>query len=131
VISLLCYFLCAITVLTAVAVGMISLSEISNSERAGHYPHPRPAVERNDRELRLFMVVPKTKHGSPANKEAHSAAVPAEEVDGKKRKPHKPKVLARQHNNYGRPDYWNTPGDSKESPNGPSSLFSTGDPDRR
>ena len=30
------------------------------------YPHPRPEVERNDRELRLFMVAPKTKYGSPA-----------------------------------------------------------------
>jgi len=34
----------------------------------GHYPHPRPVVERKDKELR---VVPKTNHGSPAkNKEA-------------------------------------------------------------
>jgi len=34
----------------------------------GHYQHPRPVVERNDKELR---VVPKTNHGSPAkNKEA-------------------------------------------------------------
>jgi len=89
VVSLLCYFLCAITVLTAVAVGMVSLSHIS--ERVGHYPHPRPAVERNDRELRLFMVVPKTKHGSPANKEAHSAAVPPKKLTVKKEASQAPK----------------------------------------
>src|SRR6516225_1886649 len=41
------------------------LGQISTSESVSHYSHPRPEVERNDRDLRLFMVVPKTKHGSP------------------------------------------------------------------
>jgi hypothetical protein len=45
---------------------MVGLVNISSSERVSHYPHPRPEVERNDRELRLFMVAPKTKHGSLA-----------------------------------------------------------------
>ena len=65
-ISLLCYFVCVITVLTAVAGAMVGLVNISASERVSHYPHPRPEVELNDRELRLFMVAPKTKYGSPA-----------------------------------------------------------------
>jgi hypothetical protein len=51
----------------------------------GHTPHPRPAIERDDRELRLFMVVPKRKYGSPA--EARSAAVPSEKGDAKKANP--------------------------------------------
>ena len=53
-------------VLTATAGIMVGLVNISASERVSHYAHPRPEVERNDRELRLFMVAPKTKHGSPA-----------------------------------------------------------------
>ena len=65
-ISLLCYFVCVITVLTAVAGAMVGLVNISASERVNHYPHPRPEVERNDRELHLFMVAPKRNHRSPA-----------------------------------------------------------------
>jgi hypothetical protein len=59
---LFCYFLCVMTVLTAAAAAMIAVN-ISPAERVGHYPHPRPVVESNDREVR---VVPKTNHGSPA-----------------------------------------------------------------
>ena|SRR6516225_5009149 len=65
-VSLLYYFLCVIMILTAVAGVIVGLVNISASERVSHYPHPRPEVERNDRELRLFMVAPKTKYGSPA-----------------------------------------------------------------
>jgi hypothetical protein len=127
VVSLLCYSLCLITLLTAVAGAMIGLF-ISASDRVGHTPHPRPGIERDDRELRLFMVVPKTKYGSPArNVEASSAAVPG---DTKKNKSRKAKSLARQHNNnYERPSYGN-PEDAKVR-SGPSSLFSTGDADWR
>jgi hypothetical protein len=45
--------------------GMVGLVNISTPERVSHYSHPRPVVESNDREPRLFMVVPKTKQGSP------------------------------------------------------------------
>ena len=62
VVSLLSYFFCWIMVLTAAAAAMIVVN-ISAAERVGHYPHPRPVVESNDREVR---VVPKTNHGSPA-----------------------------------------------------------------
>ena len=66
-VSLLCYFLCCVTVVIA-ATGVLIGFSISAPERVGHYQHPRPVVERNDKELR---VVPKTNHGSPArNKEA-------------------------------------------------------------
>jgi hypothetical protein len=127
VFSLLGYFLCMITVLTAAAGVMIGLFNISTSERVRHYP--RPVVERNvtatDREPRLFMVVPETKGGSLAkNIEANSTAVPTEKADAKRSKPHKPKVLARQRNNYERPAYGNTLGYAEESRNGPKGLFS-------
>jgi hypothetical protein len=59
---LLCYFICLITVLTAAAAAMVVVN-ISPAERVSHYPHPRPVVESNDRDVR---VVPKTNHGSPA-----------------------------------------------------------------
>ena len=80
VVSLLCYSLCLITLLTAVAGAMVGLF-ISTSERVGHTAHPRPAIERNDRELRLFMIVPKRKYGSPAkNIDANAVAVPTEKA---------------------------------------------------
>jgi hypothetical protein len=130
VVSLLCYSLCLITLLTAVAGAMIGLF-ISASDRVGHTPHPRPAIERDDRELRLFIVVPKRKYGSPAkNIEPRSAAVPGEKGDAKKSKSRKAKGLARQRNNYERPGYGNTRDDA-EARGAPSSLFSTGDPDWR
>jgi hypothetical protein len=127
VVSLLCYFLCAITVLTAVAGAMIGLF-ISRSERVGHYP--RPVVESNvtatNRGQRLFMVAPETKHGSPAKIiQASSAAVPTEKANAKKSKPQRHRVLAR-YDVYGK-----TLRHPEEPPNGPSSLFSTGDPDWR
>jgi hypothetical protein len=123
VVSLLCYSLCVITVLTAVAGAMVGLF-VSTSERMGHTPHQRATIERDDRELRLFMIVPKRKYGSPArNIEANSAVVPTEKADSKKSKSHKRKVLAPRY------AYGNTRLHAEESPNQPSSLFSTGDPD--
>ena len=101
---LLGYFFCMVAVLTAAVGVMIGLFNISTSGRVRHYP--RPVVERDvtatKTEPRLFMVVPETKDGSSANYiKANSAAVPTEKV--KANKPHKPKVLARQHqNNEGR-----------------------------
>jgi hypothetical protein len=126
---LLGYFFSMIAVLTAAAGMMLGFSNISTSERARHYLHPRPVVERNvtatNWEPRLFMVAPEIKDGSPAkNMEANSAAVLAEKADAKKSKPHKPKVLARQHNNYARPGHGNTLGYAEASRNGPQRLFS-------
>jgi hypothetical protein len=123
VLPLLGYFFCMIAVLTAAAGAMIGLFSTSTSERGRHYP--RPVVERTvkaiNTEQRLFMVVPETDRSSVKNIEANSAAVPAEKTDAKQSKPHKPKVLARQHNNYG---YGNALGYAEASRNGPQRLFS-------
>ena len=126
---LLGYFFSMIAVLTATVWVMLGLSNISTSERASHYRHPRPVVERNvtgaNKEPRLFMVVRETKDGSPAkNMEANSAAAPTEKTVVKKSKPHKPKVLARQRNNYERPGhYGNALGYAEASRNGPQRLW--------
>jgi hypothetical protein len=56
--------------------------------------------------------------------EANSAAAPTEKTVAKKRKPHKPKVLARRRNNYERPGYGNALGYAEASRNGPQRLFS-------
>ena len=58
-VSLLGYFFCMIAVSTASAGVMIGLINISATERVGHYPHPCPVVERNDKEVR---VLPKANH---------------------------------------------------------------------
>ena len=126
---LLGYFLSMIAVLAAAAWVMLGLSNISTSEKASHYPHPRPEVERNvtaaNEEPRLFMLAPETKDGSPAkNMEAYSDAAPTEKTVAKKRKPHKPKVLAHQRNNYERPGYGNALGYAEAPRNGPQRLFS-------
>jgi hypothetical protein len=114
---LLGYFLSMITALTAVVVVMIGLFDTSTSERAHHYP--RPAFERADREPRLFMVVPQTKDRSPTNEASPAKNIVeanSEKAEVKKSKPHKPKVLARLRNNYGRPGYYgNTMGYAQET----------------
>ena len=77
--------------LTVIAAVIVGLFKISGSERVRQ--DPNPGVERNatatKREPRLFMVVPKTKHGSPAKKAANSAALPTEKADAKKSTHHK------------------------------------------
>ena len=102
VLPLLGYFFCMIAVLTAVVWMMLGFSNIS-SERVRHYP--RAVVERNvtaaNREPRLFMMAPETKDESSAkNMEANSAAAPTEKTVAKKGRPRKPRVLARQRQNY-------------------------------
>jgi len=115
-------------VLTAAVGVMIGLFNFSTSERVGHTSHPRPALERNvsatDSEPRLFMSVPDKKDASPAkNVEASSSAAPDEKPEAKS-KPHKHKVLARQHNNYGRPGYWHAQGYADANRNGQQRLWS-------
>jgi hypothetical protein len=77
--------------LTAVAAAMIGLFNIPRSE--SEHQDPSPGVERKvtatKRAPRLFMYVPKTKHGSPAKKATNSAALPAEKADAKKSTHHK------------------------------------------
>jgi hypothetical protein len=77
------YFL-FLTVIAAVIIGVFN---IPRSERV--HQEPSPGVERNvtatKREPRLFMVVPKTKHGSPAKEGVNSAAGPTKKEKAKKR----------------------------------------------
>ena len=134
VFSLLGYFVCMIIVLTAAVGAMVGLSSFSTSEGVRHYPRPaleysRPVPERNitgpNSEPRLFMSVPKTKETSPAkNVDANSVAATDENVDAKKSKPHRHKVLAHQRNNYERPSYANVLGYAEEFRNGPPRPFS-------
>jgi hypothetical protein len=124
--SLLGYFASMIMVLTAAVGVMIGLFNFSASENVRHYP--RPALERNatatHSEPRLFMVAPDTKAASPTkNVEASAAVTPAEKADAKKSKPHRPRVLARQHNNYELPSYGNALGYAEESRNGQRGSF--------
>jgi hypothetical protein len=127
-VPLLGYFLCMITVLAAAAGAMIGLFDTSTSDRAHHYP--RPVVERNittatNREPRLFMAVPETKDGSPAKDvETNSAVVPTEKTDAKKSKLLKPKMVARQRNNFEGRGYGNAQGYAQETQYGPQRLFS-------
>jgi hypothetical protein len=112
VFSLLGYFVCMITVLTAAMGAMIGLFNSSTSEKAHHYP--RPVLEHNvtaiNTEPRLFMVAPGTKDASPAkNIEANSAVAPDEQAEAKKGTLHKQKAIARNHD-YERPSYGNAMG---------------------
>ena len=82
--------------LTAIAAAIIGVFNISRSERVRQDPSPSPGVERRvtatKREQRLFMVVPKAKHGSHAKKAANSAAGPTEKEKAKKSKHDKPRA---------------------------------------
>ena len=107
-------FLFMITVLTAAVVALSGLSNISTLGNGRHY-HPRPPV------IGRTVMVETQRHSPPVAKEASPAksvakeASPAKDVssvvataaDTKKSKHHKPKVFARQRDNYG---YWNARG---------------------
>jgi hypothetical protein len=83
-----CFYLLFLTVVAAAIIGLFNSPR---SERA--HQDLSPGVERNvtatKRERRLFMVAPKTKHGSTAKKAANSAALPTEKADAKKSTHHK------------------------------------------
>jgi hypothetical protein len=119
-----------ITVLTAAAVFLTGFVNISPSRKESQHLRP-PAIGQT--------VMVETQRHSPPAKEASPAkslakeASPAKDVssvvatakaDNKKIKHYKPKVLARQRNNYERPDYYGTAlGYAQESRNGPQRLF--------
>ena len=109
------YFFCMITVLTTVVVLLTGFSNISTFGNGRHYP--RPAIART-------VTVELQRH-SPVGKEASPAkdvspVVATAKADAKKIKHYKPRVLARQHNNYG---YGNVLGYAQESGYGPRGLF--------
>jgi hypothetical protein len=85
--SFIYYFL----FLAALGSAIVGLFNISSSERARQ--NPGPDIARNTtatkKQPRLFMVVPKTKHRSPAKKASNSAASSTENADAQKSRRHK------------------------------------------
>ena len=120
-------FLFMITVLTAAVVALSGLSNISTLGNGRHY-HPRPPV------IGRTVMVETQRHSPPVAKEASPAksvakeaspgkdvsTVVAAKADTKKIKHYKPRVVARQRNNYG---YGNALGYAEESGYGPRGLF--------
>ena len=95
------YFFCMITVLTAVVVLLTGLSNISPVGNGRH--NSRPAIART-------VTVELQRHSAVAKElpaKDVSPVVATAKADTKKIKHYKPKVLARQRDNYG---YWNARG---------------------
>ena len=135
---LLGYFFCMITMLTAVVVVLTGLSNISTSKQERH--HLRPPVigrtvtaeESAQRPSPVAKEASLAKDASPAAKEASPAkdaspVVSTATADTKKSKhykpkvfAYKPKVLARQRNNY---RYGNALGYAQEYGYGPRAPF--------
>ena len=114
---LLGYFFSMITVLTAAAVLLTGFVNISPSRKESRHLRP-PAIGQT-------VMVETQRHSPPAAKEASPAkdvfsVVATAKADNKKIKHYKPKVLARQHNNYGN---GHALGYAEQSGYGPSSLF--------
>ena len=110
-------FLFMITVLTAAVVALNGLSNISTLGNGRHHPRP-PVIGRT-------VMVETQRHSPPVAKEASPAKdvspiVATAKADTKKIKHYKPKVVARQRNNYG---YGNALGYAEESRYGPRGLF--------
>jgi hypothetical protein len=130
-IPLLGYFFCMITVLAA---AVVLLTGVSNISTLGNGRHHSPVISRTVT-VELQRRSPVAKEASPAKEELqrHSPvakeASPAKDVspvvatakaDTKKTKHYKPKVFARQRNNYG---YRNALGYAEESRYGPRGPF--------
>ena len=111
--SLFGYFFSMITVLTAAVVSLTGLSNISTLGSGRHYP--RPAIARTVT-VEVQPLAQVAKEETPAKDV--SPVVATAKADTKKIKHYKPKVLARQRNNYG---YGNARGYA--SGYGPSGLF--------
>ena len=135
---LLGYFFCMITMLTAVVVVLTGLSNISTSKQERHHLRP-PVIGRTvtaeepaQRPSPVAKEASPAKDASPAAKEASpakdvSSFVATAKADTKKSKhykpkvfAYKPKVLARQRNNY---RYGNALGYAQEYGYGPRGLF--------
>jgi hypothetical protein len=107
---LLGYFFGMVAVLTAAVVLLTGLPNISTIGNGRHYP--RPVIGRT---VMVELQRHSPKEASPARDV--SPVVSTAKADTKQIRHYKPKVLARQRNNYG----WNARGYA--SGNGPSSLF--------
>src|SRR6516225_2263652 len=109
-------FLFLITVLTAAAVVLTGFSNISTSKQERHHLRP-PVIGRT-------VMVETQRHSPPVAKEASPAkdvspVVATAKADTKKIKHYKPRVVARQRNNY---SYGNALGYAEESRYGPRGL---------
>ena len=128
--SLFGFFFGMITVLTAAVVLLTSFSNISS---IGNGRHHSPVISRTVT-VELQRRSPVAKEASPAKEELqrHSPvakeASPAKDVspvvatakaDTKKTKHYKPKVFARQRNNYGYRNALGYPEESRYGPRGP------------
>ena len=115
---LLGYFFCMITMLTAVVVVLTGFSNISTSKQERHHLRP-PVIGRTvTAEEPAQRPSPVAKEAAPAKAKDVSPVVATAKADTKKIKHYKPKVFARQRNNYG---YGNARGYA--SGYGPSGLF--------
>jgi len=121
------YFFGAITAFVAVvalAIGLFNIPATVNGTR--HYP--RPVIARTVMVETQRHSPSVAKESSPAKsvaKEASSAkdvspVVATAKADTKKSKHYKPKVFARQRDNYG---YWNARGYAQGSGYGPRGFF--------
>jgi hypothetical protein len=127
--SLFGYFLCMITMLTTVVVLLTSFSNISMIGNGRNHLRPAAIGRTVTVELQRHSpvanapspakdVVPVAKEASPAKDV--SPVVATAKADTKKSKHYKPKVFARQRDNYG---YGNALGYAQESGYGPRGLF--------
>ena len=108
------FFFGMITVLTGAVLLLTSFSNISSIGNRRHHP---PVIGRTVM-VEVQRRSPVVKEEAPA-KDA-SPVVYSANADSKKIRHYKPKVLARQRNNYG---YGNALGYAEESRYGPSGLF--------
>ena len=117
---LLGYFFCMITMLTAVVVVLTGFSNISTSKQERHHLRP-PVIGRTvTAEEPAQRPSPVAKEAAPAKAKDVSPVVATAKADTKKIKHYKPKVFARQRNNFG---YGNALGYAQESGYGPRGLF--------
>ena len=116
--SLFGYFFCMITMLTAVAVLLTSLPNISTTANGRNHLR-RPVISRT-----VKVEVQRQRHSQVAKQEAPAKdvtpVVASAKADTKKSKHYKPRVVARQRDNYG---YRNARGYAQESGYGPSGFF--------
>jgi hypothetical protein len=123
------YFFSMIAVLTAAVVVLTSISNISTFGNVRHQPRP-PAIGRTvtvelQRHSAVANAPSPAKDVAPVAKEASPAkdvspVVATAKADTKKSKHYKPKVFARQRDNYG---YGNALGYANQSWYGPRGPF--------
>jgi len=115
---LLGYFFCMITMLTAVVVVLTGFSNISTLKQGRAHLRPPEIGRTVTAEETAQRSSPVAKEAAPAKDV--SPIVATAKADTKKIKHYKPKVVARQRNNYG---YGNALGYAEESRYGPRGLF--------